>query len=121
MARILIVDDSPSDRSALRNVLESRGYRVQEASDGKAAIRMQRTTPADLVITEILLPEKDGMETIVDLKRGFPDVKVIAVSRGGAISPQIYLKMAMELGASRALRKPFDPHKMTETVWELVG
>lgn len=121
MPRILIVDDSPADRSALRKVLETRGYRVQEAADGKAAIRMQRTIPADLVITEILLPEKDGIETIVDLKRGFPDVKIIAISGGGAISPQIYLKMAMELGAARALKKPLDQHKMMETVWELVG
>lgn len=121
MARILIVDDSPADRSTLRNLLENQGYRVQEASDGKTAIRMLRATPADLVITEILLPEKDGIETITDLKRGFPDVKIIAVSGGGAISPQIYLKMAMELGAGRALKKPFDAHKMVKTVWDLIG
>jgi YesN/AraC family two-component response regulator len=82
---------------------------------------MQRFMPSDLVITEILLPEKDGIETIVHLRRDFPEVKIIAVSGGGTLSPQTHLKMAIELGASRALKKPFDQARMMETVRQLVG
>ena len=92
MALILIIDDDDQIRRVLRKTLERDGYDVADAPNGKEGIRLYRENPADLVITDIIMPEKEGIETIRELRRDFPEVKIIAISGGGRIGPDSYFK-----------------------------
>jgi CheY-like chemotaxis protein len=116
MERILIIDDEPQIRSMLRLMLERDGYEVAEAPDGIEGIRVYRQNPADLIITDLIMPNKDGIGMIIDLKKEFPDVKIIAMSGGGLNKPEGYLKGAKKLGASCTLTKPIDREEMLRAV-----
>jgi len=94
MSRILIIDDDAQILKMLRQILEREKYHVTEASNGKEGLRLYRENPADLVITDIIMPEKEGIEIIIELKRDYPDVKIIAISGGGRINPEDYLDIA---------------------------
>ena len=118
MARILIIDDEPQIRSMLTLMLEREGYEVVEASDGVAGIKLYRQNPADLIITDLIMPNKDGIGMIIDLKKEFPDVKIIAMSGGGLNKPDGYLKGAKKLGAACTLTKPIDREEMLRAVKE---
>ena len=118
--RILVVDDDYQIRDILRRAFELEGYIVDEAANGKIAMRLQRQNPADLVITDLIMPEQEGLETIGGLKREFPGVKIIAVSGGGRMAPETYLPTARELGADRIFAKPFSVRELIETVEELL-
>jgi DNA-binding NtrC family response regulator len=116
MARILIIDDEPQIRSMLRLMLERDGYEVVEAPDGIEGIRAYRQKPADLIITDLIMPNKDGIGMIIELKKEFPDIKIIAMSGGGLNKPEGYLKGAQKLGAACTLTKPIDREKMLRSV-----
>jgi len=116
MARILVIDDEDSIRRMLRIVLEQSGHEVLEAGHGKEALRLQQISPADLVITDLLMPEQDGIEVIMALRLEAPQLKVIAMSGGGRFKQTELLRMAGPLGAIAILRKPFDLDAMLETV-----
>ena len=116
MARILIIDDEPQIRSMLTLMLEREGYEVVEASDGVAGIKIYRQNPVDLIITDLIMPNKDGIGMIIDLKKEFPDVKIIAMSGGGLNKPDGYLKGAKKLGAACTLTKPIDREEMLKAV-----
>jgi DNA-binding NtrC family response regulator len=118
MARILIIDDESQIRSMLRLMLERVGYEVDEAPDGLEGIRQYREDPADLIITDLIMPNKDGIGMIIDLKKEFPKVKIIAMSGGGVNRPEGYLDGAKKLGATRTLTKPIDRDEMLEAVKE---
>lgn len=118
MARILIIDDEPQIRSMLRLMLERVGYEVTEAPDGIEGIRRYRENPSDLIITDLIMPNKDGIGMIIDLKKEFPGVKIIAMSGGGVNRPEGYLDGARKLGASRTLTKPIDRDEMLKAVKE---
>ncbi len=120
MAKILIVDDDPDIMESKRVVLESAGYEIMVASDGKKGISAFREKLPDLVITDILMPEKEGLEIIRELKRDFPEVKIIAISGGVNIKPEEedYLKMAKQFGAIRTLTKPIEQEELLEAVRE---
>lgn len=121
MPRILVIDDEPLIRSLLRRVLESQGYEVLEAPDGSAGTRLYRREPCDLIITDILMPEQEGIQTIRELRRDFPDVKVIAISGGGkAMSDTDCLHLAAVLGAQRTFSKPLDMKELLKSVQELL-
>ena len=107
MAKLLIVEDDDEVRDVLKTLLREEGHEVFEASDGNEAMEQFRQTPADLVILDIVLPDKEGLETIIDLKRTHPNVKIMAMSGGGRTSPQDYLDMAKRLGAVEVIAKPF--------------
>jgi|SRR4030095_3015788 DNA-binding response OmpR family regulator len=107
MAKILIVEDDDEVRDVLKTLLQEEGHELFEASDGNQAIEQFRRTPADLVILDIVLPDKEGLETIIDLRRTHPNVKIMAMSGGGRTSPQDYLDMAKRLGAVEVIAKPF--------------
>jgi len=117
---ILVIDDDESIRVLLRAILEREGYRIVEAPDGDKGIRIFSENPTDLVITDLIMPEKEGIETIRDLRREFPGVKIIAVSGGGRIGPESYLKMAKGVGALRTLSKPFDRTMLLKAVEEVM-
>ena len=117
---ILVIDDDETIREILRAILEREGYRVLEAPDGGEGLKQFTETPTDLVITDLIMPGKEGIETIRDLRRKFPDVKIIAVSGGGRIGPDSYLKMAKGVGALRTLSKPFDRLELLKTIKEVM-
>jgi len=103
-------------RRVLRRVLEKEGHEVVEASNGAEALRQHQATPAELVITDILMPEKDGLEVIMALRRQTPELKIIAMSGGGRFNQAEALHMAEPLGAFATLRKPFALDAMLEVV-----
>lgn len=116
MERILIIDDEQQIRSMLRLMLEREGYEVVEAPDGIEGIKAYRQKPADLIITDLIMPNKDGIGMIIDLHKEYPDVKIIAMSGGGLNKPEGYLKGAKKLGAVCTLTKPIDREKMLQAV-----
>jgi DNA-binding response OmpR family regulator len=120
MGRIMVVEDDHSVRELLREILEREGYEVQDAENGKEAIAIFKAAPADLIITNILMPEKEGLETIQELCRYDPDVKIIAISGGGKIGPADYLEVARRFGAMRTFCKPFDRKELLHAVGELL-
>ncbi len=120
MPRVLIIDDEPQIRVMLRQMLERIGLEVMDAPDGKAAIKLQQENPADLIITDIIMPEKEGLETIVDIKRSFPKVKIIAMSGGGRNQPMDYLCIAEKLGADKTFAKPIGQKEIISSVRELL-
>jgi CheY-like chemotaxis protein len=120
VARILIIDDEDQPRRMLQQVLIRVGYDVVEARDGNEGLQLFRTSPTDLIITDILMPEKEGLETIIDLRREFPAVKIIAISGGGRTGNLNFLEVAKRLGAQRTLQKPFELQEMIAAVRELL-
>jgi len=122
MARILIIDDDKPFRVMLRIMLENAGYKdIKEAENGYIGMKLIRKSPFDLVITDIVMPEKEGIETIMELRRDFHAVKIIAMSGGGKIGPGTYLEMAGHLGAGRTLEKPFQQSELVDAVRGLLG
>jgi len=107
MARILVIDDEELARFTLREILEAAGHEVIEASNGNEGTAFQRANPCDVVITDMIMPEKEGLETIVELKGEYPDLKIIAISGGGRTRNLDFLKLAGEFGADRIIIKPF--------------
>lgn len=121
MARILVIDDDRKLREVVRRALERAGHTVFEADDGRAGIQLYRGQGAELIITDIFMPERDGLETILQLRRENPGVKIVAIS-GGDQSGSLDLREHAEvLGASRTLRKPFDKAELVKIVGELLG
>ena len=116
MKRILLVDDNESFRRPLGEALRRAGYEIQGAGDGSAALVLYQQQPFDLVITDLIMPEKEGLETIIELHRLKPELKIIAMSGGGRMNPEDYLPMARQLGAAATLAKPFTAEEILEVV-----
>ncbi|MFC1762746.1 response regulator [Planctomycetota bacterium] len=116
MARILIADDDTHLTSILKDILERHGHEAVEAADGVSALSLCAQQKFDLVITDILMPEKEGIEVISELSKAFPDTKIIAMSGGGRVDATHYLDMAKEFGADRVIIKPFDHQQIIDTV-----
>ncbi len=121
MANILIIDDDVQIQILLKRLLENLEYEVRVARDGNAGMRLYREEEADLVITDLIMPGKEGIETISELRKSFPEVKIIAISGGGRIGPENYLSMAKSLGVQRTFCKPFELEEMITAVQELIG
>lgn len=121
MPRILVIEDDAEVRELLERVLTREGYAVSTAANGKQGVASFGEQAFDLVITDIIMPEKDGIEAIMDLKRRRPDLKLIAISGGGRVEPGNYLHSAQLLGANRTLRKPFTNDEIVAAVRELLG
>jgi len=129
MGSVLIIDDEEDIRDALSMVLESAGYDVKVASNGNEAVELQRDEPADLIITDIIMPEKDGVSTIKEIRQEFPGIRIIAISGGGgaqpteyvpdAITTTAYLAAAKDAGADRVFTKPFERKDLIKAVDEL--
>ena len=117
---ILLIDDEENFRCVLKQVLVNAGYEVVEASNGAEGIKYFYQNPADMIVTDIIMPEKEGIETILELKRAFPDVKLIAMSGGGWYGTDIDFDMAKKLGA-RTLDKPFPLQDLLDAVNELLN
>lgn len=120
MARILIIDDDEVLLYLFRQMLEQAGYEVVEALNGEVGLKLFRAERADLIITDIFMPEKDGLETIQDLRREFPRVKIIAMSGGEKRRHFSFLEAAQGLGADCVFAKPFKREEMLATIQELL-
>ncbi|NLF39654.1 response regulator [bacterium] len=120
MAHILVVDDNPGIRKLLVTALRVAGYDVSEASDGSEALDRMRAQKADLVIADILMPSKDGVEMIKEVRSEHPEVPVIAISGGGIIAAATYLSWAEQIGADRIFEKPFSVADLLGAVKDLL-
>jgi len=116
MAKILVVDDEPAILLMLKKMLEKADHEVDTASDGNEGIILFEKNKHDLLITDIIMPEKEGMETIIELRKKYPDLKIIAISGGGRISPEGYLPGAKLLGANMVFQKPLVQKEFLEAV-----
>ena len=122
MKRILVMEDDMQFRQMLRLTLERGGYEVVEAQDGKEGMRLYRQDPTDLILTDIIMPEKEGVETIIELKRDFPDVKIIAISGGSrGLEAQNCLSYVRGLRVAHVFTKPFDRKELLDAMQELLG
>ncbi len=121
MPRILVIDDDIDLCLVMREVLKAEGYEVSLATDGAQGIGSQRNQPASLLITDIFMPNKEGIETIRDFRAEFPNVPIIAMSGGGRLKRQGSLFTAQELGAAVILRKPFSMSDLLSSVAEVLN
>ncbi len=121
MASILIADDDEQIRELMRLILEKAGYDTMAATNGNQAVRDYKAKRPDLVILDIIMPEKEGIETIMELKGIDPEVKIIAISGGGKSGPENYLSMAKKLGAKATLEKPIDKNELLRVVNDILA
>ena len=119
MRRILVIDDDENMLGILAEMLTTAGYEVVEASNGKEGMRLYREAPFDLIVTDLLMPEKDGLEVVMELRKEFPEVRIITHSGGGAYGNSS-LETAKALGAARTLRKPFREDQLLKAVREVL-
>jgi len=119
MSRILVIDDEPQVRGMLKEILEDEGYEVTEAENGEVGLNLYKENPSDIVITDILMPDKEGIATIRELKREFPHVKIIAMSGGGRLVAGDYLMMAKAFGVERIFKKPLAYDELVTAIAEL--
>ncbi|MBI3799146.1 MAG: response regulator [Deltaproteobacteria bacterium] len=113
---ILVIDDEEPVRAVLRQMLEKEGYQVEEAPDGAVGMSVLQDHPIDLLITDLFMPEKEGIETMREVRKSFPQVKIIAMSGGGRMGKLDFLPMAESFGAQRTLAKPFERKELLEAV-----
>ena len=125
LARVLVIDDNSDIREMIRTVLVHAGYEVTLAADGGKGLEAQRQEASDLAITDIFMPQQDGIETIGLLKKEFPHTPIIAMSGGAKfVTRQTsvdYLATAHKFGADRLLRKPFDIDELLKVVQEVLA
>lgn len=121
MADIIVIDDDPNILTVLYNMLVKGGHTVRIAHDGNEGVRLFSERRADLIVTDIIMPEKDGMETILDIRRKDRTVKIIAISGGADFVPDHYLDTAQLFGAHRILEKPFSLDQLLCVVEDLLG
>ncbi|HEX6002691.1 MAG TPA: response regulator [Burkholderiales bacterium] len=118
--RVLIVDDDADMRLSLKLALEMAGYEAEVAGDGREALALQKQRPADVLITDIFMPDTDGFEVIDAVRRGFPQTRIIVVSGGARLAKREYLLDAALMDVDAILRKPFDVETLLQTL-ESIG
>ena len=131
MTKVIIIDDEEDIRIALKEVFVRAGFEVEVASDGNEGMNLLREHGADLVITDVIMPGSDGVETAYNIRREFPETKIIVMSGGGnvasmgyepgAITTTAYLASAAAIGADVTLTKPFDREELIKAAKELTA
>ena len=119
--RVLVIDDEIEICRLINRMLSDEGYDVIDAANGKEGMSLFYKHPFNLVITDIIMPEKEGIETILELKKNFPETKILAISGGGRIHSKDYLQMAKMTGADLTLKKPFIKSELMKCVNELMS
>lgn len=117
---ILVIDDEPSICIVLKKMFEKAGYRVLTAENGIKGLKLFRENEVDLVVVDLIMPEKDGIETIQDIKAVAPDIHIIAISGGGMIKADLYLNLAEKVGAVTSFEKPVPMDGMLSCVADLL-
>ncbi|MBF0544172.1 MAG: response regulator [Candidatus Riflebacteria bacterium] len=121
MAKILIIDDESEVREMVSMMVESAGHSAVCSPNGKNALEIFKTQSFDLIITDILMPEKEGVETIIELKDLKPRIKIIAISGGGSFGADTTLNLATLMGANKTLAKPFVKKELLDAISELLA
>ena len=121
MPSILIIDDDDSVRESLRRTLHKEGYTIMEASEGRRGLKQLECQPVDVILLDMFMPDKDGLETIMALRRTHPGMKIIAMSGGGFKGRVDVLDVAKKLGVRRTLAKPFTREELIEAVEQVVN
>ena len=121
MKRILIIDDDPVTQEVICETLEPEGFELMRASNGIEGLKLHEENPADLVITDLVMPEMEGLETIQQLKTISPELKIIAISGGGTIVKSKYLHIADKVGANLSFSKPLELPKLKKGVKDLLN
>ena len=120
--RLLVIDDDNLVRAALTDMLQTAGFDVVTASNGRLGLELLETTPVDAVITDILMPEQEGLETIREARQRFPDIRILAISGGGAGGGETQLlRFAESFGADQTLSKPFTGSQLVAAVRTLLA
>ena len=120
--RLLVIDDDNLVRAALTDMLQTAGFEVVTASNGRLGLELLDTTPVDAVITDILMPEQEGLETIREARQRFPDIRILAISGGGAGGGETQLlRFAESFGADQTLSKPFTGSQLVAAVRNLLA
>ncbi len=121
MKKILIIDDEAFIRKMLGKMLAKNNYEVMDAPDGVQGMKRFKEQAPDLIITDLIMPEKEGLETIREIKKLDPKVKIIAMSGGGVVDPEMYLELARKFGAQYSFTKPIDNKALLSKVKQLLG
>lgn len=121
MTDILVIDDDIKIRELIVLMLEQEGYSVSQAENGIEAVEFCNKNNVDVIITDIIMPRKGGMRTILEVKNSFPKVGIIAMSGGGYLDSKEYLEYAKKIGANATLEKPFRKQELLSLVKELVN
>jgi CheY-like chemotaxis protein len=121
MAIIVIVDDDPTIRLIASEMLRHEDYAVVQASDGDEALEVVSILPVDLVVLDMLMPNRDGLETITQLKAAHPEVRILAISSGGQMGSGLLLRTALAFGADEALPKPLHADTFTRAVARILA
>jgi len=121
LKRILVVDDEAQIRTMLTQMLELEGFEVHTAENGEEGLALVGKYAFDLVITDMIMPVKDGLKFIMELVRDYPDLRILAISGGGAIKAERYLTMAGYLGDIATLEKPFKREILLDLVQKQIG
>jgi DNA-binding response OmpR family regulator len=131
MTRVIIIDDEEDIRVVLKEILERAGFEVEVASNGSDGLNLLRKKRADLVIVDVIMPGKNGVETAYDIRMEFPNTKIIVISGGGNVAPMkyepkaikttAYLASAAAVGADLTLTKPFNREELVTAVTELTA
>lgn len=121
MSKILVIDDDESVRNMLSRVLVANGHEIQTANNGSKVSSIMEAFAPELVITDIIMPEADGLETIRELRSTFPQVHIIAISGGGLSIELDHLPIARMLGAELTLKKPIDNDQLLEAINSVIG
>ena len=120
MTRVLVIDDNEDFRNLAKHWLEEAGFSVAVALDGRIGLELQRHQPADVIVTDIFMPDRDGIETISALRKEFPDAKIIAMSGHEPMTDYDALGVAKEIGAVKTFKKPFHLDDLVAAVRSLV-
>lgn len=118
---ICVIDDNDDVRALICRILREAGFRTVEAEDGKVGVRVARAAKPALVIADMLMPEQDGIETILELKAEMPSLPIIAISGGGSIDGTVFGHLATQCGANASMAKPFHPRELVSVVRALLA
>jgi CheY-like chemotaxis protein len=120
MSAVLLVDDDDSFRNAMVRILRGAGHSVQDLSSGQEVSRVLSESKVDVLVTDLIMPDVEGLETIRTVRRHHPALPIIAISGGGRLTPSSYLSMARGVGASQVLAKPFEPAALVAMIETLI-
>jgi DNA-binding response OmpR family regulator len=121
MKRILVIEDDNVLRETIIEILSNENYKVSGAQNGEEGINIQNIEKFDLIITDILMPNKDGLEVIMNVRKNFPQTKIIAISGGGRVLAKDYLSIAEKFGSNEIIEKPFDISELLNKVSKLIN
>ena len=121
MAKVLVIEDDPVARAIVVRTLEAQGHTTVCARDGKRGIASFHSEQPDLVITDIIMPEQEGIETIRMIRNARPDAKIIAMSGGGRVGNTEFLAIALLAGICDVIAKPFEPGDLADRVARCLG